>query len=105
MSSRSFASCLHAGAPDSRRVRSGSPGREATVTKLLATIALGAASLGLVAQPAGAVAPTDTFAEVGAALEAHGITPCETADWSAKIDESDGPFYSVRNETGVSGWS
>jgi hypothetical protein len=53
------------------------------ITGIAVALALGAASLGLVAQPAGAAPPTDTFAEVGAALEAYGITPCATA--SAKI--------------------
>ena len=69
--------------------------------KLIATIVLGAASLGLVAQPAGAAGvasakpapkPNVIFIAVGEALAAQGITACETADWTAKVDESDAPF-------------
>jgi hypothetical protein len=75
--------------------------REEAVTKVLATIALGAVGLGLVAQPVGpagvasakpAPKPKVVFVAVGEALAAQGITACETADWAAKVDESDAPF-------------
>jgi hypothetical protein len=71
------------------------------VTKVLATIALGAVGLGLVAQPVGpagvasakpAPKPKVVFVAVGEALAAQGITACETADWAAKVDGSDAPF-------------
>jgi hypothetical protein len=39
----------------------------------------------LAAKPAGATDdPKRTMAEIGAALEAHGITPCDTPDWTKK---------------------
>ena len=50
---------------------------------VLATVVAAAV---VAAQPAGA--KTDpklrTMAEIGAALEAHGITPCDTPDWTKK---------------------
>jgi hypothetical protein len=52
--------------------------------KLVASIALGAASLALVAQPAVAAPPTTIFPEVGGALEAHSIAPCEPQDWTSE---------------------
>jgi hypothetical protein len=39
----------------------------------------------LAAQPAGAKDdPKRTMTEIGAALEAHGISPCDTPDWTKK---------------------
>jgi hypothetical protein len=33
--------------------------------------------------------PRTVFTKVGAALEAHAITPCETSDWTARLDAFD----------------
>jgi hypothetical protein len=33
--------------------------------------------------------PRAVFTKVGAALEAHAITPCETSDWAARLDAFD----------------
>lgn len=33
--------------------------------------------------------PGVIFAKVGDALEAHGVTPCETPDWNARVDSYD----------------
>jgi hypothetical protein len=77
-----------------RRARTlfGLAGRGA-VTKVLATIALGAASLGLVTQPAPAwgtaAERTDpAVGAIGGALEAHGIAACE-APWDLKQEGGD----------------
>jgi hypothetical protein len=49
------------------------------------TVVTAVLALAFVAQPAGAKSdPKRTMAEIGAALEAHGITPCDTPDWTKK---------------------
>jgi hypothetical protein len=51
---------------------------------VLAVVTAGLA-LVLAAQPAGAKSdPKRTMAEIGGALEAHGISPCDTPDWTKK---------------------
>ena len=52
--------------------------------RTLAVITAGLA-LVLVAHPAGAKDdPKRTMTEIGSALEAHGISPCDTPDWTKK---------------------
>jgi hypothetical protein len=51
--------------------------------KVLASLTIVVAALVLAAQPAGAKNDTKrTLAEIGAALEDHGITPCDERDWT-----------------------
>jgi len=59
------------------------------MSKAVVAIAVGAASLGLVAQAAVAAAPVDGFSKVGAALAAHGIQACETPDWTVTSKSQD----------------
>jgi hypothetical protein len=53
-----------------------------------------AAAVVLAAQPAGAKGGEQkrTIAEIGAALEAHGITPCEERDWIKKVHGEEGDW-------------
>jgi hypothetical protein len=50
------------------------------------TVVAAVLALASAAQPAGAKDDPKlrTMAEIGAALEAHGITPCDTPDWTKK---------------------
>jgi hypothetical protein len=56
------------------------------------TVVTAVLALAFVAQPAGAKSdPKRTMAEIGAALEARGITPCDTPDWTKKAYGVDEP--------------
>lgn len=60
-------------------------------------VAIGIALVVVAALPAGAASAKRDDArtiltKVGAAFEAHGITPCETPDWTAKLDVFDEPI-------------
>jgi hypothetical protein len=53
--------------------------------KLLASLPIVVTAVVLASQPAGAKSdPMSTVAEIGAALEAHGVTPCDSPDWTNK---------------------
>jgi hypothetical protein len=61
------------------------------VKKLIATAAVIVAALVIVAPVTGGAAPSKsdndavrTLATIGAALEAHGVTPCESPSWTEK---------------------
>jgi len=66
------------------------------MTKVIAAVVLGAASLGLVAQPTEAAPTTTIFAEVGGALEAHAIAPCMPQDWTSE-NEVQSAYASSKN--------